>query len=56
MDTSRETPNDSQDEEMTKYAVECKCADGKPPAKEAMEKRADGYKCPSCGRLHPLEE
>lgn len=56
MDTSRETPNDSQDEEMTKYAVECKCADGKPPAKEAMEKRADGFKCPSCGRLHPLEE
>lgn len=53
MDTNEGKRNESQDEEMTKYAVECKCAEGKAPAKESMEKKADGYKCPSCGRLHP---
>lgn len=41
---------------MTKYAVECKCAEGKPPPKENMEKLADAYKCLACGRFHPLDQ
>ncbi len=58
MDTSRETPNDSQDEEegLLKYAVSCSCAHGQRPKDAEMVKLADGYKCLACGRLHSTDD
>lgn len=40
-------------EEMTKYAVACKCAEGKRPTEAELTKLADGTRqCPHCGRRH----
>ncbi len=47
---------DGEEEEMEKYAVSCRCPEGKRPKNAEMTKLAEGFKCPSCGRLHPLEE
>ncbi len=52
MDTQQDRKPDSQDEEMTKYAVECQCARGIRPKAEEMTKVAGGYECPACGRKH----
>ena len=43
-----------QDEEgLTKYAVECKCAHGQRPKDEEMTKLADdSLECPACGRRY----
>ncbi len=54
MSTQQDKSPDSQDEEMTKYAVECKCAHGGRPKDDEMTKLAGGdYECPACGRKHP---
>jgi len=40
-------------EEMTKYAVACKCAQGQRPKNAEMTKLADGtHQCQHCGRRH----
>ena len=44
---------DDDSEEMTKYAVACKCAEGHRPHNAEMTKLADGtHQCPHCGRRH----
>jgi len=55
MNTKNTETSSSQndDEEMTKYAVNCKCAHGQRPKEEEMTKLADGTsKCPHCGRRY----
>ncbi len=42
-----------EEEELVKYAVSCRCAQGQRPKDEDMTKLADGtHRCPYCGRRH----
>ena len=56
MSTNKESEKSAKrddSEEMTKYAVACKCAQGQRPKDEDMTKLADGtHRCPHCGRRH----
>ena len=50
---SAEKKDDSEEKELEKYAVACKCVHGQRPKDVDMTKLADGtHRCPHCGRRH----
>ena len=52
-ESEKSAEKQAESEEMTKYAVACKCAQGQRPHQSELTKLADGTnQCPHCGRRH----